>query len=104
MGRVYRARQARLNRLVALKRILSGAFASPGDVRRLRLEAEAVAALRHPHIVAVHEAGEADGSVFFSMELLTGGSLTDRLARGPLAPRAAAALGRQLARALPARA
>src|SRR5262245_14028800 len=89
MGRVFRARQSGLNRYVALKMIIGGAFANAALVRRLRTEAEAAAALRHPHIVAIHEVDEAEDIVFFSMELLEGGSLAERVARGPLPVREA---------------
>jgi serine/threonine protein kinase len=68
MGVVYKARQVRLNRLVAVKMILSGQFASLADVQRFYTEAEAAANLQHPNIVAVYEVGECDGQHFFSME------------------------------------
>jgi serine/threonine protein kinase/WD40 repeat protein len=96
MGVVYRARQLGLNRTVALKMILAGGHASAEDLGRFRAEAEAVARLRHPNIVQVYEVGEADGRPYFSLEFCSGGSLADRLRRGPLPASEAARLLEQV--------
>jgi hypothetical protein len=100
MGVVYKARQRGLNRLVALKMILDSTHAGPAQLTRFRREAEAVARLQHPNIVQIHEIGEQDGRPFFSMELVSGGSLARHLDGTPLNPRAAAALVETLARAV----
>jgi tetratricopeptide (TPR) repeat protein len=102
MGAVYRARQVSLNRLVALKVILSGAHALADQKARFRAEAEAVARLHHPNIVGVYEVGESDGCPFFSLEFVDGGSLENKLAGKPLHARTAAALVETLARAMEA--
>ncbi len=100
MGVVYKARQIKLKRLVALKMILAGEHAAPADLERFRAEAQAVARLQHPNIVQIYEVGEHQGLPFFSLEYVEGGSLADRLAGAPQPPRAAAALVETLARAV----
>jgi serine/threonine protein kinase len=92
MGVVYLARQRRLNRLVALKMILSGQLASGDEVRRFHGEAEAAAKLEHPCIVPIYEVGEHNGQHYFSMGFVDGPSLQKRLHDGPLIAREAAEL------------
>jgi serine/threonine protein kinase len=100
MGVVYKARQGGLNRLVALKMILSGAHAGAEDRSRFRLEAEAVARLQHPHIVQIYEIGEHEGCPFLSLEYLEGGSLAQKLDGNPWPNRPAAELIATLALAM----
>jgi WD40 repeat protein len=92
MGVVYKARQRRLGRLVAVKMILAGQFAAPAEVRRFRLEAENTAQLDHPHIVPILEVGEHDGLPFFSTRLIEGGNLAQHREEIGRDPRRAAGL------------
>jgi serine/threonine protein kinase len=90
MGVVFRARQTELDRLVAIKMILSSRLASADDVGRFHAEAKAAGSLRHPNIVAIHDAGEVHGQHFFAMDFVEGRSLSQALAGGPFEPRQAA--------------
>jgi tetratricopeptide (TPR) repeat protein/tRNA A-37 threonylcarbamoyl transferase component Bud32 len=100
MGVVYKARQLRLNRIVALKMILAGDYAPPETVIRFLAEAESIARLHHPHIVQIFAYGEHDGRPYFEMEYVDGGSLADRLGGKPWPLRDAARLVETLARAI----
>ncbi len=100
MGVVYKARQANLNRIVALKMILAGQFAGEEDVQRFYTEAEAAASLDHPGIVPIFEIGEHAGQHYFSMGYIEGESLAQRVADGPLPPREAAELVKKICDAM----
>lgn len=100
MGVVYKARQVKLKRLVALKMILAGAHAGAKELTRFRIEAEAVARIQHPNIVQIYEIGEHDGLPFFSLEYVEGGTLEKKMARKPLPFDEAAQLIETLARAV----
>ena len=101
MGEVYRARDSRLGRDVALK-IIPGSFARDGDrLHRFEQEARAVAALNHPNLLAVFDVGEFDGSPFLVSELLEGESLRAVLDHGPLPQRKTIEYGVQMPRASP---
>jgi serine/threonine-protein kinase len=102
MGVVYKARQIKADRLVALKMILAGAHASAADLARFQTEAQAVARLQHPNIVQIYEVGEQDGLPFFSLEFCAGGSLEKKLGGVPLKPKEAVRLTETLARAMQA--
>jgi serine/threonine-protein kinase len=102
MGVVYKARHLGLNRLVALKMLIAGAYAGPHERARFQREAEAVASLRHAHIVQIHDVGDSDGLSYFTMEFLEGGSLDQVLAGTPRPARQAAALVAVLADAVQA--
>lgn len=80
MGIVYKARQKGLGRLVAVKMILAGRFASREFLRRFQAEAETIGRLRHPNIVTIHEIGEFEGQPFFSMDYIAGRNLAQLIA------------------------
>jgi serine/threonine-protein kinase len=97
MGTVYKARQKRLDWLVALKVIKAGIASSPEARARFALEGKAVARLRHPHVVRIHDSSEVEGQPYYAMELLEGGSLKDQLGGKQQPERAAAQRIRTLA-------
>jgi Tol biopolymer transport system component/tRNA A-37 threonylcarbamoyl transferase component Bud32 len=102
MGEVYRARDARLQREVAIK-VLPAAFASDSErMARFEQEARAAAALNHPNILAVHDLGQHDGAPFIVTELLDGASLRELVHGGPLPLRKALEYGIQIAQGLAA--
>jgi tRNA A-37 threonylcarbamoyl transferase component Bud32 len=102
MGVVYKARDLRLHRFVALKMLLAGAHARPEEVERFLRGAEAKAALRHPNIVQVHEFGNLDGRPYFTMEFVEGGNLAQKISGTPLPALPTAALVATLAEAVQA--
>jgi tetratricopeptide (TPR) repeat protein/predicted Ser/Thr protein kinase len=103
MGVVYRATQAVLNRAVALKVVRQNSCADATEAIRFLAEAEAVAAVNHPHVVRVYEYGDAGGQPYLAMEFLSGGSLAERLHAGrTMSPVEAAALVGKLARGIQA--
>lgn len=108
MGVVYRARDRRLNRIVALKMIRSWDDADEREVKRFRVEAEAVARMQHPGIVQIFEIGEWQSRPdepplpYFTMEYCPGGTLSRKLSKNPVAPKQAAEWLEQIARAIAA--
>jgi WD40 repeat protein/tRNA A-37 threonylcarbamoyl transferase component Bud32 len=100
MGIVFKARNVRLNRTVALKMILAGHLATAAEVQRFCTEAENAAQLDHPRIVPIYEVGEHQGYHFFTMKLVEGGNLADHLGRFARDPKAAAELMKGVARAV----
>ena len=100
MSVVYKARQSRPDRVVALKMILAGEYTEPDRRARFLAEADAIGRLQHPHIVQIYEAGQHEGLPFLSLEFMAGGSLARSLLGRPQAPRAAAALLVELASAV----
>jgi tRNA A-37 threonylcarbamoyl transferase component Bud32 len=100
MGVVYKARQVSLKRTVALKMILAGQLASADEVQRFHREAEAAANLDQPNIVPIYEIGEHEGQHYFSMKLIDGSSLAQRIASFVRDPKSAAAQLAKVARAV----
>jgi eukaryotic-like serine/threonine-protein kinase len=100
MGVVYKARQVSLDRLVAVKMILAGEFATPEFVQRFRTEAAAAAVLHHPNIVAIHEVGVHAGQHYFSMDFVDGPSLAALVGHQPLPARRAAQYLKTIAEAI----
>src|SRR5271168_129082 len=102
MGEVYRARDTRLGRDVALKIILESVAHEPDRLRRFEQEARSVAALNHPNILAIHDIGQHNGSPFLVSELLEGESLRAVLGQGALPQRKTIEYGVQIAYGLAA--
>ncbi|NIV45879.1 MAG: protein kinase, partial [Gammaproteobacteria bacterium] len=100
MGEVYRARDTRLGRDVAIKVLPHEVAANPDAYARFEREAKAVAALSHPNILAIHDFGQHDGTAYAVMELLEGETLREALSPGPLPQRKAIDYARQTARGL----
>ena len=102
MGEVYRARDSRLGRDVALKVLPDAVAHDPDRLARFQREAQLLAALNHPNIAAVYGLEEANGITAILLELVEGETLAERIARGPLPLDEALDLGRQIADALAA--
>jgi eukaryotic-like serine/threonine-protein kinase len=102
MGEVYRARDTRLGRTVAVKILPSAFAADPESVRRFEKEARAVASLSHPNVVPLFDVGEQDGVRYAVVELVAGETLRTRLSGGPLSAREAAGIAAQIAEGLAA--
>jgi serine/threonine protein kinase len=100
MGIVYKARQEALKRMVALKMVRAGVYASPEERTRFRREGEVVARVEHANVVQIYEFSEHEGQLYFSMELLHGGTLESKVHNRPLPEREAAQLVRTLALAV----
>jgi WD40 repeat protein len=100
MGVVYRARDATLNRVIALKLLLAGQFAGEQELKRFRVEAEAAARLDHPNIVPIYEFGELEGRPFLSMRFVDGANLANHLHGMPMDAVPVAKLMSTLARAI----
>ena len=100
MGEVFRARDPRLSREVAIKILHTGAIRSEERLRRFQQEARAAGALNHPNVLAVFDVGEQDGAPYVVTELLEGETLRERIDRGPLPARKTLDLALQIARGL----
>jgi serine/threonine-protein kinase len=100
MGRVYKARDPELDRLVALKMIRAGILAGPEEVERFGREARAAARLNHPHIIPVHDVGQHEGQHYFTMAFAPGGNLAKQRARFHDDPAAAVGVVEKIARAV----
>ena len=99
-GVVFKAWQESLNRVVALKMIALGPWATEPHLKRFKTEAEAAANLDHPQIVPIYEIGQVGGQHYFTMKLVEGISLKQAVSDGPLDPRRAAAIIATVARAI----
>src|SRR5437870_9727658 len=102
MGEVYRARDTKLKRDVAIKILPEEFSRDPDRVARFQREAEVLASLNHTNIAAIHDVRESQGARFLVLELVEGETLADRIARGPLAVEEALGIARQICDALEA--
>jgi serine/threonine protein kinase len=102
MGEVYRARDTRIGREVALKILPASCSADPDRLRRFEQEARAVGALNHPNVVTLHDVGRQDGTPYIVSELLDGETLRATLSRGRLSVAKAVDYAVQIARCLAA--
>ena len=102
MGEVYRARDTRIGREVAVKILPEGFVSDPDRLRRFEQEARAAGSLNHPNILVLHDVGTHDGTPYLVTELLEGETLRERLDHGALSPRKAIDIALQIARGLAA--
>ena len=102
MGEVYRARDTKLNRDVAIKVLLPAVANDPDRLARFSREAQVLASLNHPNIAHIHGLEEADGVTALVLELVEGEDLAQRIARGPIPLEEALPIARQIAEALEA--
>src|SRR5438128_6063518 len=99
MGEVYRARDTRLERIVAVKVLPASLSAEPSSRLRLEREAKSISRLSHPYICTLHDLGHDSGKDYLVMELVEGETLEHRIAKGPLPPDQALRIGIQIAEA-----
>src|SRR5262245_33882255 len=102
MGEVYKARDTRLDRSVAIKVLPSHLSSNPDLKQRFEREAKAISSLSHPHICTLHDVGHQDGTDYLVMEYLEGESLSTRLQRGPIPIEQVLRIGVEIATALDA--
>src|SRR2546423_15643336 len=100
MGEVYRARDTRLERMVAIKILPARLSSDAAHKQRFEREAKAISSLNHPHICVLHDVGHQDGLDYLVMEYLEGGTLEERIAKGPLPVEEAMKYAMQIADAL----
>ena len=100
MGEVYKARDTRLGRTVAIKVLPEAVASDPARRERFEREARAISRLNHPHICTLHDIGEDEGVAYLVMEYIEGETLAERLRKGPLPLQAVLCYGSQMADAL----
>ena len=100
MATIFKARQTGLDRIVAIKILPEYLARQPGFIDRFKVEAQAIARLDHPHILPVYDFGQVDDTPYLVMKYVSAGTLKDMMQRGPLDPRQAASIVRQIAEAL----